>query len=182
MKFLQLTDLRARQLLQLRILLRLLMEAHIELGHLLDRVAGHQFLIAPILVSVDHLAELRPPVADVIVSDHPVAQTRVDIIKRLPDDGRAEMPHVHRLGDVDRGIVDDHRLALSQPAASVFFSLIQDGEHILVQRDGIDIKIDESRPGHLHLREQLLTPLVPAQLRGQFFRQFARLTAEALSQ
>ena len=58
------------------------------------------------LVAVKDHAELRAPVADVIVADHVVAGELQHPAQRVADHRRADMADVHRLGDVGGREVD----------------------------------------------------------------------------
>ena len=77
-----------------------------QLGHGIGGVSG---LVAGVLPAPEDHAELRAPVAQVVVADHLMAQGREDPGQAVADHGRADVPHVHRLGDVGRGEVDDDR-------------------------------------------------------------------------
>ena len=53
-------------------------------------------------------AELRAPVAEVVVRDDPVAQQAERAGQRIAQDGGADVADVHRLGHVGRTEIDDH--------------------------------------------------------------------------
>ena len=78
-----------------------------QLAHGIGRVAR---LVARVFPSPEDHAELRAPVAQMVVSNHTMAQRRVDPGQAVADHRRAQVPHVHRLGDIGRGEVDDDRL------------------------------------------------------------------------
>ena len=82
----------------------------IEPGQLADRVGREARLVAGVLPAPEDHAELRAPVAQVVVADDLVPERREDPRQAVADDGRAEVPDVHRLGDVGRREVDDDRL------------------------------------------------------------------------
>ena len=86
----------------------------IEPRQLADGVGLEPRLVAGVLPAPEDHAELRAPVAQVVVADDPVPERRDDPRQAVADDGRAEMPDVHRLGDVGRGEVDDDRLGLGR--------------------------------------------------------------------
>ena len=76
---------------------------HIEI---LDGMRG---LVVPALVQqmLDQHAELRAPVAQVVLADHPVAEELEDPGQSVPDHRRPEVPDVHLLGPVRARVVDD---------------------------------------------------------------------------
>ena len=57
-------------------------------------------------------AELRPPVANMIVRNDMMAQQPENPRQRVPQNGRANMPDVHRLGHVGRTEINDHATRL----------------------------------------------------------------------
>ena len=69
-------------------------------------------VVAPMFPAVDDFAELRPPVADVIVRDDPMPEEPRDPGQRIAQDRAADVPHVHRLRDVGAGEIDHDRLRL----------------------------------------------------------------------
>ena len=77
-----------------------------QLGHRVGRVGR---LVAGVLPAPEDHAELRAPVAQVVVADDRVPERREDPGQALADDRRADVADVHRLGDVGRGVVDDDR-------------------------------------------------------------------------
>ena len=77
-----------------------------ELGH---GFGGQRGFVAEVLPPVDDHAELRAPVADVVVADHAVAKKLQHAAEGVADDGRANVPYVHRLGDIGRREVDHER-------------------------------------------------------------------------
>ncbi len=75
---------------------------------LADRIAGERFPVEEVLVPVEDHAKLRAPVADVVVALHVVAGEAEQAIQGRSDHRTAEMAHVHGLGDVGGGEIDDH--------------------------------------------------------------------------
>jgi hypothetical protein len=57
--------------------------------------------------AVNHHPELRPPIADVVIADDFVAEERGDTGESVPEHRAANVPDMHRLGDVRRAEVDD---------------------------------------------------------------------------
>ena len=108
---LQLGELGARRVLEGGVLLRLGVELDIERDQLVDLACLHRLTAAPLAVGDDQLAELRAPVAEVVDADAVPARKGVQLLQRMPDDRRAEMPDVERLCDVRGGVVKHDRLA-----------------------------------------------------------------------
>ena len=82
-----------------------------EVGQNLGRVAG--------LFEVrEQHAELRAPVADVVLSDDAVAGLAQHAHHRVADDGAAQMADVHFLREIRRRVVDDHRSSALRDRAS----------------------------------------------------------------
>ncbi len=75
---------------------------------LADRIAGERFAVEKMLVAVQDHAELRAPIADVVVALHVVAGEAEQPIERRSEHRATEMSHVHGLGDVGGGEIDDH--------------------------------------------------------------------------
>ena len=84
------------------------MKAHVQPLEFADRIGCKGLVIAPLAPRVDELSELRAPVADVVIRNHPVAQKRTHASHRIADDRRADVADVHALRDVGRGVVDDY--------------------------------------------------------------------------
>jgi len=71
---------------------------------------GFRGFLADVEQVLDEHAELGAPVADVVVPDHPVACELQDAGDGVAHDRGAQVPDVHLLGDVRRGVLDHHRL------------------------------------------------------------------------
>ena len=65
------------------------------------------------LPSNNQLPELRAPIAKVIIGNHTMAQQPQYSRQRVPQNRRADMPDVHRLGHIWRTEIDDDRAGLS---------------------------------------------------------------------
>ena len=83
--------------------------AHLDVqpGQFAHRVGLERRLVAEVLVAVEQDAELRAPVAEVVVGDDRVAQEAQQPRQGVADDRAAQMADVHRLGDVGRAVIDD---------------------------------------------------------------------------
>ena len=98
----------------------------------------------------EQFAELRSPIADVIVRDDAMAQQTQNARQRIPQNGRANVADVHRLGDIGRtevnnnatrpvGFLEEQRAAPGGVCASAC-------------RHGgrLEAEIQEAGSGHLH--------------------------------
>ena len=115
---------------------------------LLERVRGKRGGIEMAPVGPDELAELRAPVADVVVADHLRATELEQPADGLADDGRAEMADMHLLRRVGRGVVHDPGLAVPGrgrvgPQVRGRVMGAQPGE----ERGGLEREIDEPGSG-----------------------------------
>src|ERR1700738_1941257 len=63
--------------------------------------------------TVDHLPELSPPIADMIVGDHLVSEEPGDLCQSVSENRRPDMPNMHWLRNIWRTEVDDHGFRLS---------------------------------------------------------------------
>ena len=68
----------------------------------------------------DEHAELGAPVSHVVDAQGLVAEVLHEARDAVTNDGGAEVPHVHLLGDVGRREVDGHALAASVRGVFVF--------------------------------------------------------------
>jgi len=73
---------------------------------------GRLGVLADVDEVLDQHPERRTPVADVVLPDHPMAEVLEDSGQRVADDRRTQVADVHLLGDVGRGVVDDHDLRI----------------------------------------------------------------------
>ena len=96
------------------------MEFYIKFIKFFDWISGYLFLSPPLSVSVDQLAELRPPVAQMVVFDNAVPGRFVNVGQGLADNSGAKMPTPIGLGDVWAGIINQRDLARIDSALAVF--------------------------------------------------------------
>ena len=71
-----------------------------------DEETGLVRALADVEQVLDEHAERRAPVTDVVLPDDVVPEVLEGASDRVADDGRAQVPDVHLLGDVGRGVVD----------------------------------------------------------------------------
>ena len=88
----------------------------IQPGEFLDRILPIGFGVEKMFVAVEDHAELRAPVADVVVADDLVAEESQRAAKRVADHRRADVADVHRLGHVRGGKVDHVSARAGRPA------------------------------------------------------------------
>ncbi len=79
----------------------------IQAGQLPDRVRRISLGVNEMLVAVDENAELRAPVAQVVIGDDGMPQEAQQAGQSVSQDGAAEMADVQRLGDIGAAVVDD---------------------------------------------------------------------------
>ena len=128
-------------------------------------------LIAFLLVQIgDKHAELRAPIAHVIVADNIVPRKFERPRDRVTDNCATQMTYVHLLRQVWMRIVDDDLLGLKghRPAQALVGKHPPHsfGQPLALQRD-----IDKTRAGNLHR----LSHIRDIQLGEDFGRQFARV-------
>ena len=90
----------------------------------------------------------RSPVPEVVVADHPVAEEVHDARDRVANNRRAQVPNVHLLGDIWRGVLDDDVLRASQrrnPQPLVGKQQIRLARYPVVTQD----EVDEARAADL---------------------------------
>lgn len=75
---------------------------------LVNRVGGQGLLIQNILPAPQDHAELGTPVPDVVVRNHMVPHKTGHAGKGVTNNGGADVAHMHRLGDVGSGKVNDN--------------------------------------------------------------------------
>ena len=129
--------------------LRLAVEA-LEVG---QRGLGRGLRLAVLEVRDQH-AELGAPVADVVLADHAVTEVGQQPCQRVADDGRAQVPDVHLLGQVGRRVVDDHRLrrvGLRDAQARV----VEDPAQLRAKPGRREVDVDEAGTGDLKLLDRV---------------------------
>jgi hypothetical protein len=133
---------RDRLLAERRILVDGVLAALVELEQAAHRIALEIHFAAPAPDRDDEPAELRTPVADVVDADGAETQVLEDAHQRRADDGRANVPDVHRLRDVGRGEVDDDRAPATFVRAAVARTLRVDlREHSAGERRPLDLEV-----------------------------------------
>ena len=79
----------------------------VEADKLGDGIAVERRLIEEMFPSVDDLSKLGPPVADVVIGDHLMAEKAGDAGQGVAEDRAADVADVHRLGHVRRAEIQD---------------------------------------------------------------------------
>ncbi len=109
----------ARALLERRVRVELAPRLLVVLAALAGLQPGDGVGLADVEQVLDEHAERRAPVAQVVLPDDAVAEVLEHADQRVADDGGAEVPDVHLLGGVGRGVVDDDGLrGRGQPDAA----------------------------------------------------------------
>ena len=136
-------------------------------GRLVERVrvGGQQPRLGRVHAHVEQVldqhAERGAPVADVVVPDHPVPGELQDARDGVADDGGAQVPDVHLLGHVRRGVFDHHRLRAGhrrEPEPGVVqHQRGLGGDPVIAQREvdeagtadlGLGAHVGDVQPGH----------------------------------
>ena len=82
-------------------------DVDIDPSQLPHRVGRERLLVQEVLVAVQEHAELRAPVAEVVVGDDAVAQEAQQPGQGVADDGAAQVADVHRFRHIRRAVIDD---------------------------------------------------------------------------
>ena len=83
------------------------MNQPIEPREFLNGILLESFLVKEMFIAVDDHSELGAPVTDVVIARHRVADEPQDAADGITDDRAPQVAHVHRLGDIRPGEVDD---------------------------------------------------------------------------
>jgi len=145
--------------------------------HLADGIAVQGRAVELLLPSDQQLAELRAPVADVIVRHHTMTEQAQGAGETVTENGRADMADVHRLGHVRRAEIHDHHARLRRLLKKQMFAAHRRFERLREGR-GLQPEIEEARPGNLHL----FTPLAHVEIRDHLGRELARVHLPLLGQ
>ena len=119
-------------------------------GEVLALLVGEKLAVA-----LDEYAELRAPVAEVVVGYHVVAERAEDAVYRAANDGRADVADVHLLRRIGRGVVDDDLLAraLLRDAAAGPRAEVRE---LRIEPGGGDGEVEEPWAGDLDLLEDVV--------------------------
>ena len=108
-------------------LLRFLMELHIQAGQLRHALGLHLFPAAPGLIGIDQLAELGAPVAQMVDADRLISQKAVNTGQTVAQHGGTQVADMEPLGDIDGRIVQADGLSAALLPGAVVFSGAQHG-------------------------------------------------------
>ena len=138
----------AALVLERRVLLRLLMEADVQIDHRLHAALLDLLAAAPLLVGADHLAELGAPVAEVVDAHGGVAVEVVDAAEAVADHRGGQVADVEALGDVDGRVVEAHGLALAHVAGAPAAGMGQHGfddaaGHVAARGEHVQVAADD---------------------------------------
>ena len=167
----------AALVLQLRMLLRLVVETDVQIDHRLNAALFNLLAVAPLLVGTDHLAELRAPVAQVVDAHGGVAVEIINAFEAVADHRRGQMADVETLGNVDGGIIQAHRLAFADFAGTPTPRIFQHGFHDVARQPAAAEKHVQIAADNLHMIDFLAGNLF-----GQLARDHLRRAAHRLGQ
>ena len=91
-----------RQSRRQRVIVRQLIDQPVQARQLGNGRPLVRRVVSKMLVAVDDHAELRSPIADMVIGEDAMSEEPEDAIERVANHGAAQMPNVHRLGDVGR--------------------------------------------------------------------------------
>ena len=150
----------------------------VEALHLGQRIALEARPVQQRLPADEQHAELRAPVAEVIVRDDPVAQQPQNARQRVAQDRRADVADVHRLGHVGRAEIHHHRARLVVPARRTGVRRARPTSSAPASAAGFEPEIQEAGAGHL----DLLAAVADLQLGEHVGGQLARIQLPGLGQ
>ena len=145
--------------------------------HLRDGIALQRGAVEEMLPAVEHLAELRAPIAEMVVGHDFVSDEPRDAGQRVAEDGAADVSDVHRLGDVGRTEIDDHALRVPcfRGAAT---RIASEGAQLL--RDPLRLEAEIEEAGSRNLR--LFANFAGFEIVRDFGGQFPRVGLDLLGQ
>ena len=114
------------------------------------RVGGVLLRAAKVFVTVNDHAELRAPIAEMVVADDMVAAKSQQSAQRVADHRGTDMADMHRLGDVGRREVDDI-LTWRGRAGDPEKRIGERRDQRLRQQVVSQPEVDEAWTGHFHL-------------------------------
>jgi hypothetical protein len=138
-----------RERLHLLALLKLEIDFFVEPLHLRERILRQGLLVQLAFPAHNQFAELCAPIANMIVSNHLVPKQPENAVERVTENGRADMAHVHGLGDVRRAEIDDDGARLRRGAIKEVLARMR-GLERGGDRFALEPKVQETRAGDLH--------------------------------
>jgi hypothetical protein len=130
------------------------------------------------LPAIDDHPELGPPVADVVVANRPMADELQHLIEGVADHRRADMPHMHRLGDVRRRVVEHERPRLRDRRHAEPIDVGRRRLQLIGDERILQSQVDKTRPRDL----RRLAKVGDVQPLDERRRHLARRLAEPLPQ
>ena len=153
-----------------------------------DGVAFEFGAVQNLFPAEQKLAELRAPVADVVVADDAVAEQAQRALQRVADAGGADVADVHRLGDVGRAEINDHDFRRDRFGEKQMFAA-RGGCERLLEQHRLEPEVQEAgagdfnffaNTGNIQLRQRVggeLARVQPARL-GERHERIALVVAE----
>ncbi len=156
--------------------------AEVGVGALVERLGTGQIERADVQPLGEHLlhehAELGAPVADVVLRDDGVAEGTQHAVEAVADDGGAEVAHVHLLGHIGRGVVDDDSLGMLLRRDTVR-GVGEDRGGRLGEHGGLEPDVDEAWAGDLQRLAQVVELNLVDDVLGDDARRALLLLGEA---
>ena len=122
----------------------------VEAFEFFERVAGEGGLVEEVAVAVKDFAELRAPIAEVVVADDDSAAKGEEAANGLADHDRADVADVHLLRGVGRAVVHDVAAArVERGGAGAEVGRGGVGGEPPVERSGLEAEVDETGAGDL---------------------------------
>ncbi len=134
-------------------------------------------LVDEMLVSVNDHAELGAPVAQMVITDHAVAEELQGAIDGVADDGGTNVSHVHGLRHVGRRVIHDERAGRGNLGDAQSWIAGHD-PNLLRQPIVTQPQIDEAGSGNLRGAAKI----ADIQTRHQLARDLPRRTTQPLAQ
>ena len=149
----------------------------VEPRHFRHGITLQRGTIEEVLPAVKNLAELRAPIAEMIVGHDLVSEKSGDAGERVAENGAADVADVHRLGDVRRTEIDDD----FQPLFGLGRAAARIGrENPQLPRDptGLEAEVEEARSRNLRLGAYVAAFELFRDLRGKLARISFRLLGQ----
>ena len=149
----------------------------VETRHFRNRVTLQRTTVEKVLPTVKDFAELRAPIAEMVVGHDFVAGKPCDAGQRIAQDRAADVPDVHRLGNVGRTEVDDdaERILRGGHAAA---GITRQCPELPGDPMRFEAEVEKARTGNF----RLLANVARLEIVGDLGREFARVGFRFLGQ
>ncbi len=137
-------------------------------------VVGRPALVDHVL---DQHPERRPPVADVVLREHVVADEAQEARDRVADDRAPQVADVHLLGDVRRAVVDDDAVRVGG-GGNAEARVLEESRDALLEPLAAQSEVDEARARDARRLGDVGEVEVLDELLGELARRAAQLLRE----